>query len=91
MFGFDENVTPEVRNQWKIEARHIVSQARKQSRVAESSDKCNVICNGAIVINYEVNVDSFYFGLLKRLNSIQLDLQRVTDKSKRKSHGQKMI
>mmetsp|Transcript_19012 Transcript_19012/g.35474 ORF Transcript_19012/g.35474 Transcript_19012/m.35474 type:complete len:101 (+) Transcript_19012:1820-2122(+) len=34
-----------------------------------------------IVINYEVNVNAFYKILSKRLDNVQLDLQRVKQKS----------
>mmetsp|Transcript_27046 Transcript_27046/g.58192 ORF Transcript_27046/g.58192 Transcript_27046/m.58192 type:complete len:101 (+) Transcript_27046:73-375(+) len=36
------------------------------------------------VINYEVNVNAFYKDLLKRLDSVQLDLQLVKQKSERR-------
>ena len=78
----DSSENASLGNQWRVEATDIIKQfsnANKPSRKSNARDDANL--DGRIVINYEVNVHAFYSDLSKRLDIIQLNLQRVKDKS----------
>mmetsp|Transcript_27260 Transcript_27260/g.49195 ORF Transcript_27260/g.49195 Transcript_27260/m.49195 type:complete len:102 (+) Transcript_27260:88-393(+) len=82
----DSNENASLRNQWRVEANEISAQARKQFSYAnkpsgKSNARDDANLDGRIVINYKVNVHAFYSDLTKRLENIQLNLQRVKEKS----------